>query len=230
MALIIGTTGSDLLIGTLDNDYIQANLGGNDTIDGGDGDDSIEFGSGNNLVFGGNGNDYISVSGYVSDGNDIVFGGAGNDTLIAGGNDTLSGGAGFNDFVLSSYILVALGPDSSAPRFDVLKGIATITDFKEFNSELNTVDLVERDFLVMSKYAYGLSSDVGLGLSNPGDFEVVASDTDAAFSDALITFSRSTGSLFYNQNGAVEGLGAGSQLATIVGVSDLTSDSFRIIW
>jgi Ca2+-binding RTX toxin-like protein len=229
MAFINGTEGSETLVGTPDDDYIYGDggndsirgeggndvisnyLGGGNTVDGGDGDDSIYGSRGNDFFSGGNGNDFLD--GW--DGNDFLIGGNGNDTFNGGaGNDTFSGGSGSNSFVYYSMVF--------APGSDV------ITDFQQFNTNSNAEDLGERDLIVLSQYWFGLSSDFGIGFSDSSEFEVVANDADAAFSNAMITFSRSTGSVFYNQNRSTEGFGNGGQLVTLVGVSDLTPDSFEI--
>lgn len=236
MAVINGTSSSEILVDTPENDsifgldgddYIFATSGG-DTVDGGSGNDSIEVGQGNNLVFGGDGSDRVSEEPYSS-GNDTIFGGDGNDTLIGGkGNDTLSGGNGNDSFDLNSYNYILMGAETLVPIPKIHQGTVVITDFQQFNFDPNADDLGERDLLILSKSAYSLNSDLGIGFSDPSEFEVVANDTDAAFSDALITFSRDTGNLFYNENRAAGDFGNGSQLATLVSVTDLTTDSFQI--
>lgn len=254
MALIYGTRGADTLDGTLENDSIDGN-GGNDsingesgndviysftgdaTINGGEGNDYIHYlGEGNNLLFGDDGNDYIDFLGAFdlttpNVGNDVIFGGNGNDTLSGGGGfDTLTGGAGFDSFNLNSYVAVPVYRDLAlAPT--IFKGAYVITDFQQFDTNPNADDPGERDLLILSKSAYNLNSEISIGFSDASEFEVVANDADAAFSYALITFSRATGNIFYNQNRSIEGFGnGGEQLATLVGVTDLTPDSFQIVY
>jgi Ca2+-binding RTX toxin-like protein len=212
MAFITGTQGSETLIGTPDDDYIYGD-GGNDLIIGEGGNDVISnYLGGDVTVDGGDGDDSI----YDGIGNGFFIGGAGNDTINGGtGNDTFSGGSGSDSFV---YYSMAFNPGSDV-----------ITDFQQFNTDPNAEDLGERDLIVLSQYGFGLSSDFGIGFSDSSEFEVVANDADAAFSNAIIAFSRSTGSIFYNQNRSTEGFGNGGQLVTLVGVSDLTPDSFEII-
>jgi Ca2+-binding RTX toxin-like protein len=84
MAIVVGTSGNDLLKGTATDDTIFANAGPDSgPVDGKD------------VVFAGGGNDVI----YGADGNDILFGGAGDDMMFGGtGDDKLFGGAG-NDSV-----------------------------------------------------------------------------------------------------------------------------------
>lgn len=98
-ALVIGTSGRDVIQGSDERDVIEAG-GGDDTVDGGGGDDQLDGGAGNDRVDGGEGLDTI-VGGAGNDvlsgcaGDDTMDGGAGNDRVYGcEGNDRLEGGAG----------------------------------------------------------------------------------------------------------------------------------------
>jgi Ca2+-binding RTX toxin-like protein len=126
-----------------------------------------------------------------NDGNNQLDGGWGNDTLLGGlGNDILAGGAG-NDTLTG-----AQGNDQFLfNRHD--GGVDTITDFCRTSGNL--------DKLVLN----GFNLTAGL------QFASVSSDALAATSNAQITFSTGSGRLFFNENGALAGLGNGGQLATL---------------
>jgi Ca2+-binding RTX toxin-like protein len=125
-----------------------------------------------------------------NDGNNRLDGRGGNDALLGGlGNDILAGGAG-NDTLTG-------GAGNDQFIFNPNSGIDTITDFCRTSGNL--------DKLVLS----------GFSLTSGLQFASVSSDALAASSNAQITFSTGTGRLFFNENGAVAGLGSGGQLATI---------------
>jgi hypothetical protein len=107
MAVINGTSGSDILEGTQDGDRITAlpgndNIQGlalNDIINGNQGADTISGGQGADTIYGGRGTDSLRGA----KGTDVLFGGAGDDTLWGDlGADTLTGGDGSDVFVLAS--------------------------------------------------------------------------------------------------------------------------------
>ncbi len=125
------------------------------------------------------GNDWINGRG----GDDTLEGGEGKDTIIGGyGNDHLVGGA--DDDHLTG------GRGKNKFYFANGWGVDKITDFKP-----------DEDKIVLSK-----SSFSALGSSiDAAEFAVVTNDTSAATSDALITYSQSTGNLSYD----------GSQFATL---------------
>jgi Ca2+-binding RTX toxin-like protein len=122
------TEGPDVLIGTSGGDVIDG-LGGNDTIDGLEGDDTLSGGADYDTVAGGAGADIVDggeggdtlYSGSISPfysfpyyGNpytpplldtggevDTVNGGAGDDTIFAGYGDSVDGGDGFDQLLIS---------------------------------------------------------------------------------------------------------------------------------
>lgn len=216
--LITGTEGSDFIIslqgddvisGLGGNDRISANDGndqvsggeGNDRIRGGRGNDSIFTGGGNNIALGGQGDDFFSFS----PGNDVMFGGGGDDTLTGGpGHDIIAGNRGSDTFLF----------DSDQPFKTDDFGTNSIVDFE---SNIDKITLSNITFNVLTPTSGPIDSD---------EFEVVAIDADASISEAFITYSTSTGNLFYNENGANPGLGDGGQFATLEGIPNLNTTDF----
>jgi Ca2+-binding RTX toxin-like protein len=152
---------------------------------------------------GGEGNDYLNGSkthtplyALGEAGNDTLIGGSGNDTLIGGaGRDVLVGGAG-ND--------VLIGGDSPDTFYFNLKTAG------------DEVNYIQNFTSGIDKIAFNLAS-----LSRD-DFAVVANNSQAALSDALITYSAGTGAIYYNQNGSDTGYGDGGLFAVIQGANTLT--------
>ncbi|MEH2052058.1 Calx-beta domain-containing protein [Nostoc sp.] len=166
-------------------------------------------------VIGGNGSDRLignSLNNTLNGGagNDVLTGGSGADTLIGGsGNDILTGGADSDRFLYSSGRAFA----SSDFGSDIL------TDFTSGS-----------DKLVFSKSTFtALSSIVGNGLSQVSDFTTVDDDDLAATSNAFLVYSRSSGSLYYNQNGNAAGLGTGAELINLLNIPTLTTTDFTIV-
>ncbi|MFM6339571.1 MAG: hypothetical protein ACKPGP_02685, partial [Dolichospermum sp.] len=97
---------------------------------------------------------------------------------------------------------------------------------------VNGVDIIAdfstgTDQLVLSKTVFDfLTSDVGIGFSDPSDFDYVQDDEFAGDSNARIVYSLTSGSLFYNQDGATAGFGTGGEFAV---VDPLTANDFVII-
>jgi Calx-beta domain/RTX calcium-binding nonapeptide repeat (4 copies) len=142
--------------------------------------------------------------------NNLLNGGAGNDNLTGnGGNDTLTGGLGndrFNFVSKSSFLVNDFGLD-------------TITDFT-----------ITSDKIGLSKTTFNvLTSVVGNGFSQASNFAIVANNSLVAASSAFIVYSSGTGSLFYNQNGNLSGLGTGAKFATLTSNPILTANDFVIV-
>lgn len=55
------------------------------------------------------------------------------------------------------------------------------------------------------------------------EFEVVANNAAADNSNALIVYSRGSGNLFYNPNGARRGFGTGGEFAVLEDIPTLTA-------
>ncbi|MEG3927041.1 Ig-like domain-containing protein, partial [Microcoleus sp. T3_D1] len=140
-----------------------------------------------------------SVSG--GDGNDTLMGGDGNDQLAGNaGNDFLTGGAGQDGFLFKS--------NSAFNAADV--GSDRITDFT-----------IGTDKIILGQTAFGAITSAHIGFVN--------SDLEVETSKELIVYSRATGHLFFNQNGAQVGLGTGALFATLDGTPSLTVSDFQIV-
>jgi Ca2+-binding RTX toxin-like protein len=231
--ILIGGAGNDILIGGADDDIyvVDSNTGtititedvegGTDTIESSvtytiedltnveyltlTGTENID-GTGNtenNVITGNSANNTLSGG----DGDDILDGGDGDDILTGGlGSNNLFGGDGIDQFVFSGL-----------NSFDTtVNGVDIIADFS-----------TGTDQLVLSKTVFDfLTSDVGIGLSDPSDFDYVNDDELAGDSTARIVYSLGSGSLFYNQDADTAGFGTGGQFAV---VDFLTADDFVII-
>jgi serralysin len=232
-----------------DANNVLRGLGGGDRLFGNGGDDTLDGGSDADIMSGGAGNDrYIvndqgdSLTESAAQGTDIVESsvdftlgtnfeeliltgtavtGIGNDlsNKITGNasNNILNGGAGADDLIGGNGSDVLTGGDG-LDRFTygvtgatVETGIDTITDFVRND-----------DLIVLSRQVFGLTSANGTLLAS-SEFQSVADDTQAANSAARIVFSRGSGSLFYNTDGATAGFGAGGNFARLTGVSNLAS-------
>lgn len=142
-------------------------------------------------------------------GNDTLIGNAGDDLLIGGsdsdilsggaGNDTLTGGQGSDTYLFTSA--AAFNPADL--------GVDVISNF---NSGVDKIQLDSDTF----------------GPITPADIAIVANDDVAATSSSLVTYSFTTGSLFFNQNGADAGLGTGAQFASISSAPLLSVNDFVI--
>jgi Ca2+-binding RTX toxin-like protein len=138
---------------------------------------------------------------------DTLTGGLGDDILMGGaGNDLLTGNGGSDRFLF----------DINATFSASTIGVDRITDF-----------LIGTDKVILDKTTFtALRSVAGRGFSVAGDFASVADNAAAATSSAYITYSRATGSLFYNQNGSASGLGTGGEFANLSGLPTLTAADF----
>jgi glycerophosphoryl diester phosphodiesterase len=155
----------------------------------------------------GNGLDNRLVGGA---GNDILTGGAGNDALVGGaGNDVLTGGAGNDVFGFEGNVAFTVAS----------QGLDTIQDFTPGN-----------DQILLSKSVFAsLTSVVGQGFGVAREFAVVEDDVLAGTSNGLIVYSSSSGSLFYNENGAAAGFGTGGEFAILATAPTLTASNFSLV-
>ena len=168
-------------------------------------------GTGNNLdnlITGNSGNNLLKGL----DGNDTLIGSAGNDTLIGGkGNDILTGGDGSDSFLFGS------GAIFNTSDF----GVDSINDF-----------IKGSDKIILSKTSFNaLVSTVGNNLQT-AEFATI---NDAAnelnlvgSSSAKIVYNLATGNLFYNQNGASNGLGNGALFVTLNSIPQLNENDILI--
>lgn len=85
----------------------------------------------------------------------------------------------------------------------------------------------DTDKIVLDKTTFSaLSSIAGNGFNVDRELAVVGSDAAVASEDAFIVYSSETGNLFYNQNGAISGLGSGAQFAILRGLPDVSASDF----
>jgi Ca2+-binding RTX toxin-like protein len=168
-------------------------------------------------AIGGSGNDRIggnaldnTLNGGLGD--DKIFAAAGNDSIFGGaGNDFLGGGAGIDTFNYNGLL-------SGFTTATALLGVDTLSDFT-----------TTQDKIALSKATFGaITSAVGAAMG--ANFIAVEDDTLVSSQAAAIVYSMSTGSLFYNQNGAVAGLGTnGGEFATLLGMPTLASADFTVV-
>ncbi|MFM5897143.1 MAG: lectin-like protein [Dolichospermum sp.] len=221
---LIGGLGNDIYVVDSTTDTITENVsGGTDTIQSsftytieditnvenltltGIADIDGTGNTGNNVITGNSANNTLNGG----DGDDILDGGDGDDILIGGlGSNNLFGGAGIDQFEFSGL-----------NAFDTtVNGVDIIADFS-----------TGTDQLVLSKTVFDfLTSDVGIGFSDPSDFDYVDNDELAGDSTARIVYSLGSGNLFYNQDADTAGFGTGGQFAVVVD-SFLTAEDFVII-
>jgi Ca2+-binding RTX toxin-like protein len=255
---IDGNGGNDFIFGDAGDDRIIWDSGdGNDLINGGAGNDTLVFNcsnQGDQLIVQGspsntlqllrtrpvavdlkatnierleinclNGSDGVEIRDTAATGIAVirVTGGGGRDTLTGiGATATLELVGNTGDDVLTG-----------GRRNDQLQGGAGRDSFV-FNSNraFNTADLgVDRilDFVRGSDRI--VLDQTTFGTINTSQIAIVADDAIAATSAGLITYSRATGNLFFNQNGAAAGFGTGGQFATVQNNPALTVTDFQIV-
>lgn len=131
-------------------------------------------------------------------GNDSITGLAGNDVISGGiGKDVLSGGQGKDRFVF----------DTEA-AFNAAEGRDRILDFTP-----------RQDRIILDRTTF-------TAVSKQVSFATVTTLAESESSAALITYVRSQGKLFYNENGATAGLGNGGLFALLKSPSNLTAANF----
>ncbi|CAN1212972.1 hypothetical protein TUMEXPCC7403_22400 [Tumidithrix helvetica PCC 7403] len=237
--IITGNAGNNTLYGGDGNDRLRGGLGNDTYIIDSAGDviseaanagidtvqSSIDYTLGANLenliltgsAINGTGNSLANtISG--NDLDNILTGGANSDTLIGNaGNDILVGGAG-NDILTGGTGQDRFTFDINAVFNRSTIGQDNITDFELAN-----------DKIVLDKTTFAsLLSVAGDGFSQSSEFAVVATDAAAQTSGALIAYNSTNGNLYYNQNGAANGLGSGGLFANVNGNPLLTANNFAI--
>jgi Ca2+-binding RTX toxin-like protein len=150
-------------------------------------------------VTGGGGRDVLTSIGATAV---LELVGGGGDDVMTGGrrNDQLQGGNGRDSFVFNS--------DRAFNTADL--GVDRILDFVRGS-----------DRIVLDQTTFGAI--------NTSQIAIVADDAVAATSAGAITYSRATGNLFFNQNGAISGFGTGGQFATVQNNPALTVNDFQIV-
>lgn len=84
------------------------------------------------------------------------------------------------------------------------------------------------EYIITSAIRYWHQIPTENGSLESSQFSIVDNDAAVESSSGFITYSLETGNLFYNQNGAEEGLGDGSQFATLQGIPPLAETDFII--
>ena len=237
---VIGSRFNDSLTGSSRAEYFVGGLG-DDSIDGGNGADTIEFvnigagvivdltagttsgGAGidtlisiesvigsifndtikgsnrANVLHGGNGNDLLSSLG----GLDELFGEEGNDLLRGGaGNDMLTGGGGRDTF-----------------RFDTATGAANIDAIADFVAAEDTIQLNNSIFAIFGAATGAIAAANFRAIGNGGA-------TDA---NDYIVYNKTTGALYYDANGSVNGLADAVQFAALDANLILSNADFVLI-
>jgi Ca2+-binding RTX toxin-like protein len=136
-------------------------------------------------------------------GNDLLYGGGGSDTLVGGeGSDRFLFGFNPGNEIIDARASQFLGTDTIP---DFVRGI---------------------DKIVLTTSFAAITTSVG---QPSAYFAAVADDAQVEISSAVIVFSRATQKVFYNQNAIAAGLGEGSAIAILPGVSDLSSSDIEIV-
>jgi glycerophosphoryl diester phosphodiesterase len=148
-----------------------------------------------------------------------LFGGTGNDALTSGaGNDTLVGGAG-NDILTGGLGNDVFSFTGNAAFTSASQGLDTIQDFG-----------IGSDKILLSKSVFAsVTSVIGQGFSVANEFAVVEDDDLVGTSNGLIVYSSSSGSLYYNQNGAAAGFGTGGEFAILATAPSLNASNFSLV-
>jgi hypothetical protein len=134
---------------------------------------------------------------------DVLKGGADNDILIGEtGNDTLSGNRGRDQFVF----------DMGQSFIQKLMGCDRLTDFNP-----------REDQIVLNQVTFRRL------VNQSSSFAVVKDLDKAQSSQAIITYVRSTGTLFYNENARDAGFGRGGEFAQVTAGLNLTKAAFQVV-
>ncbi len=143
----------------------------------------------------------------------VLRGAAGNDTISAGaGNDVLAGGAG-ND-------LLTGGTGSDFFRFDTAPNSSSNRDrVADFNPTADTFQLENAVFTKLGTTT---------GAMNAAFFKSIATGgaTDA---NDYVVYNHTTGVLYYDANGSMNGLTDAVQIAVLTGAPTLTAADFVLI-
>jgi Ca2+-binding RTX toxin-like protein len=137
----------------------------------------------------------------------VLNGGGGADTLVAGlGNDNLTGGTGADVFLFNS----ATGVGTPG-----LVNVDTITDF-------NVVD----DIIHLENSLFDTFVTLSAGVLNPAFFKSSATGAPTDLDDR-ITYSTTTGALYYDSNGSAAG--GAKQIALLTTKPLLTAADFLVV-
>ncbi|MBD1909316.1 MULTISPECIES: DUF4394 domain-containing protein [unclassified Leptolyngbya] len=144
------------------------------------------------------------------DGNDTLDGGRGIDFLNGGnGGDRLVGGAGLDRLTGGN------GSDTFVFKSDTSFNTANlgVDVIKDFNRSFDRIELSQATF----------------GTLTAAQVQVVNTNSAAARSSGLIIYSRASGNLYFNENGAAAGFGDGGQFARLLGQPGLTANNVQIV-
>ncbi|MBF2049337.1 MAG: Calx-beta domain-containing protein [Leptolyngbya sp. IPPAS B-1204] len=155
-----------------------------------------------NPFIGGPGNDTLIGNNQRN----IIVGNEGNDILNGrGGNDRLTGGPGRDRFVFDI-----------GRRFNQkAMGVDVITDFTR-----------GEDKIVLDRTTF---TQLKRNRLTSADFETVKNRREAQTSDALFTYIRKTGALFYNENRDNTGFGRGGKFADLTNGLNLGVKDFVVV-
>jgi Ca2+-binding RTX toxin-like protein len=192
---------ADLTTGSLtinSSPIATVNIVGYDSVTGTQANDVISGSMAVNRLNGQGGNDLVTGLG----GDDILAGGEGRDRVFGGsGNDAISGGAGKDN----------LRGNEGNDRFIFDTGKAF--DFNTIGSD-RIIDFKRgQDKIVLDQTTF---TQVGRQFFNSRvTFSSVGNSRQAENSSSLVTYVRSTGNLYYNENGSQNGFGGGGIFANI---------------
>jgi Ca2+-binding RTX toxin-like protein len=218
---IYGGLGSDFLIGGTGVDFIYGGSSETDTVD--MADDFIRGGAGFDMLYGNGGNDTI----YGGEGGDNIQGGEGNDVILGGGlavdptdlGDIISGGNGNDDIRGNGgddylngddgddTIIGGLGTDfiKGGSGNDYLRGGLDL-DYFVFDTALNaTTNMDTIQAFVVGTDLIGLSQAIFAGIGAVLDASEIQFGTAANDAAQRIIYNSTTGQLFYDSNGNVNG-------------------------
>ncbi len=185
---LLGNNAENNLKGEGGNDTLSSD-GGNDKLDGGTGNDLLDGGTGDDELKGEDGDDSL----LANDGNDSLDGGNGNDFLRGdNGNDVLTGGDG-NDVIRGGIGSNTLTGGLGADIFEMDEPGVGPDTIEDFNSSFD-------DIYFYSFPNIDLSNGSGSPISN-NQFRLGSTALD---SDDRLIYDRSTGGLFFDQDGIGE--------------------------
>lgn len=225
--MLTGNAGNDLLLGLGGNDVLRGGAG-KDTLDGGAGADTADYSDKTTAVVvtvAGSTDATVTVGGVAEDvirNIEHVTGGSAADRLTGNGlANTLKGNAG-ND------VLNGKGGN------DILQGGAG-QDMFRFDTALNSTSNVDRivdftavdDTIQLARSIFG-SLGTTTGVINSAHFKTIATGGQTDSND-FIVYDQSTGALYYDANGSVNGMADAVQFATLGTNLTLTHADFVMI-
>jgi len=198
--LLVGGSGDDTYIVDSAGDIIKEQLNqGSDSVE-----SSVDWALGANLE-----NLYLmgtaSINGTGNSANNIIIGNMANNILDGKrGADTLAGMGGADIFYFSSKEVI---------------GNTGATHIMDFNA-------AEGDLIRIKRSAFGFGSGINVTVAK------ITSSTElnAALGTAsAFVYDSSTGNLYWNQNGAIAGAGAGGVFAVLDNHADLDNSSISLV-